>query len=417
MKRLIFYYDVVCPYAYLASTRIEALARRAGIELEWEPILLGGVYRALGSPDRPSSAMPAAKMRLGALDLQRFAALYGVPLSFPAEHPRRTVEAMRLCHAVSGPDRVRLTHALYRAYFREHRDISDRAVLADICESLGLPRALAEARLDDADLKDALRAATDRAVADGVFGVPGMVIVRGESRTLFWGQDRLHLVEAALSDGARPTLLPALAPSRPGGELDFFYDFSSPYAYLASTQIERVAEARGAQVRFRPFLLGALFKAIGTPVVPIQAASEPKRRYLARDATDWASWWKVPFSWPSRFPMRTVLPLRLVLAVDEPLRPALTHAIFRAYWSSDRDISDPSVLAELVKEVGADPAALARAESDPAPKAALFSATDEAVKLGICGAPTFVVRGQLFWGQDRLELVDRALAGWEPPGL
>jgi 2-hydroxychromene-2-carboxylate isomerase len=193
--------------------------------------------------------------------------------------------------------------------------------------------------------------------------------------------------------------------------VDFYYDFSSPYAYLGSTQIERVAAAHGATVRWRPFLLGALFKAIGTPVVPIQATSEPKRRYLQRDVHDWAAYWGVDFAWPSRFPMRTVLPLRLVLAVDEARRPALSHAIFRAYWVEDRDIADPAVLAPIA----GDDAALARAESDPGPKQALIGLTDEAVRAGLCGAPSFVVRGHLFWGQDRLQMVDRVLGGWDAP--
>lgn len=196
--------------------------------------------------------------------------------------------------------------------------------------------------------------------------------------------------------------------------IDFYYDFSSPYAYLGATQIERVAREHGGAVVWRPFLLGALFKAIGTPVVPIQAVSEPKRRYYARDAADWAAYWGVPFSWPSRFPMRTVLPLRLVLAVDEARRPELSLAIFRAYWAEDRDISDPAVLAPIVS----DPVALERAQApDPAVKQALVEATDAALAAGVCGAPSFVVDGHLFWGQDRLDMVARVLDGWQPPTL
>jgi 2-hydroxychromene-2-carboxylate isomerase len=195
--------------------------------------------------------------------------------------------------------------------------------------------------------------------------------------------------------------------------VDFWYDFSSPYAYLGSTQIERVAAKHSARVNWRPFLLGALFKQIGTPDVPMLAVSEAKRRYLAQDMRDWAEYWSVPLVWPTRFPMRTVLPLRLVLAVDEARRPALSHAIFRAYWAEDRDISDPTVLAALCDDADA----LSRAKSDPEIKQALIASTSEAERTGLCGAPSFVVRGHLFWGQDRLDLVDRVLGGWEPPGV
>jgi 2-hydroxychromene-2-carboxylate isomerase len=197
-RRLLFYYDVVCPYAYLGSTRVEALAARAGVPLVLEPILLGGVFRAIGAPDVPAEQMSLAKARLNLLDMQRYAALHGVPLALHPRHPRRSVEAMRLCHLVDGTDRARLMHALYRAYFGQQRDLADRAVLADVLFELGLPRALAERGIDDEAPKAALRATTDRAIADGVFGVPAFVIVTPAGRRLFWGQDRMHLVEAAL---------------------------------------------------------------------------------------------------------------------------------------------------------------------------------------------------------------------------
>ena len=197
-------------------------------------------------------------------------------------------------------------------------------------------------------------------------------------------------------------------------EVTFFYDFSSPFAYLGATQIERVAREAGARVRFSPMLLGAVFKAIGTPIVPIAAASEPKRRYLQRDVLDWAGYWQEPFAWPSRFPMRTVLPLRLVLAVDEAQHAPLMHAIFRAYWAEDRDISDPAVLSSLLAASNIDASALDRAQSDPAPKQALVDATDRALAAGVCGAPSFLVRTHLFWGQDRLDFVRAALQGWTP---
>src|SRR5262249_43042857 len=115
---LIFYYDVVCPYAYLASTRIEALARRVNVPLRWKPILLGGVFKAIGRDETP---LPAPKARLNLLDIRRQAEDLGVPLEMPADHPRRTVAAMRLLHCVDGEARVRLTHALYRAYWVEGR--------------------------------------------------------------------------------------------------------------------------------------------------------------------------------------------------------------------------------------------------------------------------------------------------------
>jgi len=189
MARFTFYYDVVCPYAYLASTQIEATAARAGAEIEWVPVLLGGIFRAIGQQDVPARAMPPAKQHLNLLDMKRYADYYGVPLQLHPRHPLRSVEAMRLLHTVAGEARVALTKALYRAHFVENRDISDRAVLREYGDI---------SRLDSPDIKEALRAATTRAVDDGAFGVPAFVVEQQGRRFLFWGQDRLFFVEKAL---------------------------------------------------------------------------------------------------------------------------------------------------------------------------------------------------------------------------
>jgi len=193
-------------------------------------------------------------------------------------------------------------------------------------------------------------------------------------------------------------------------EVVFYYDFSSPYAYLGATQIARVAAEAGARVVWRPILVGALFHEIGTPNVPLDDFPAAKRAYMLRDLMHWASHWGVPFAWPSRFPMRTVAPLRLALAVEAAGGDiaAISRRLFAAYWVEDRDIADADVLRDV-----ADGAALAAIET-PAIKAALRANTDEAIAAGVCGVPSFRVRQHLFWGQDRLALVARTLAGWEP---
>jgi 2-hydroxychromene-2-carboxylate isomerase len=207
--RLTFYYDLVCPFAYLASTQVEALAARAGAEIEWVPILLGGVFRAIaddhrrraqlseagGASDRPAAAMSPQKRWLSYADMMRWADVYGVTLKLHPRHPLRTVDAMRLLHTVDGEARVALTHRLYRAHFVENRDLDERAVLAEFGDV---------ARIDTPEIKDALHQATDRAVADGVFGVPAFVVEQRGQRFLFWGQDRMHFVEKALGGWAVP---------------------------------------------------------------------------------------------------------------------------------------------------------------------------------------------------------------------
>jgi len=194
-------------------------------------------------------------------------------------------------------------------------------------------------------------------------------------------------------------------------EVVFYYDFSSPYAYLGATQIERVAAAEGARVVWRPILVGALFNQIGTPNVPLDQFPGAKRAYMLRDLMHWASHWGVELRWPSRFPMRTVAPLRLALAVEAAGGDIaeVSRRIFAAYWVEDRDIADPHVLRDF--------GAVTELEGLEAPaiKAALRKNTDEAIAAGVCGVPSFRVREHLFWGQDRLPLVARTLAGWDPP--
>ncbi len=197
-------------------------------------------------------------------------------------------------------------------------------------------------------------------------------------------------------------------------ELSFYFDFSSPFAYLGATQIDALAQRAGARLHYRPFLLGALFKAVGTPNVPLFTMSEPKRRHVGLDLHRWADHYGVPFRFPSRFPMNTVKPLRMVLQLSEAEMPRLVHPIFAAYWAEDRDISDDATLVELANRAGFEGEALLAGTSRDEVKQKLFAATDEAVKAGVCGVPSFLVGDLLFWGQDRLLFVEKALAGWRP---
>ena len=200
--------------------------------------------------------------------------------------------------------------------------------------------------------------------------------------------------------------------------LEFFYDFSSPYAYLAHEEVARVAAANGAQLVYRPFFLGGLFKGLGSALVPINEATEQKRAWLRKDIYRWAEVRELPLAWPSRFPMNTIAALRVVLQLLGPehheAHGRVCGAIFRAYWGHDKDISDPAVLAEVLTSAGVDAQALLEGTRDPAVKASLFAATEEAQARGAIGAPTCFVDDLCFWGQDRLEMAAMALKGWRP---
>lgn len=164
-------------------------------ELVWRPMLLGGVFRAIGAPDRPGDVMNRPKAVMNLLDMYRWADHFGVPFQMPAGHPRRSVEAMRLVVAHEGAARVALSKALFDAYWVRGQDITKPEVLAICLERAGLDRAgLDRAGLDD--VKQRLREATDEAIGRGVFGAPAFWVE--PQGLLFWGQDRLDFVAKAL---------------------------------------------------------------------------------------------------------------------------------------------------------------------------------------------------------------------------
>ena len=191
MSKLRFYYDIVCPFAYVASTRVVEISREARIDLEWKPVLLGGIYQGTGAVQDPNAVMPASKSRLTRLDARRQADLAGIPLEFPAEHPRRTVAAMRLLLAVDDQHRADLTADLFRAYWVSGLDIADLDVLQSLAAPYGLDVRAVNA---DSGIRQGLFDASAHAVSLGAFGVPTMEL----GDRIWWGADRLPFVRAAL---------------------------------------------------------------------------------------------------------------------------------------------------------------------------------------------------------------------------
>jgi len=186
--------------------------------------------------------------------------------------------------------------------------------------------------------------------------------------------------------------------------LEFFYDFVSPYSYLASTRVEALAARTGAALRWRPFLLGGVLKATGNRA-PIETVA--KGRHMWLDLERWSRRLEVPFRRPTTFPFGSILALRAALAAAPADQPKATHAIYRAAWADGRDIADPAVLTAILSEAGLDGAALVAAA--PSMKEALAAQTQEAVDRGTYGAPTFFVGTELFVGNDRLDFVEEAL--------
>lgn len=191
---------------------------------------------------------------------------------------------------------------------------------------------------------------------------------------------------------------------------DFFFDVVSPYSYLASTQLEALCTRTGATVRFRPFFLGGLMQATGNSP-PLTTTVVPKRGWLLQDVRDWADYYGVPFNFPPfAFPFSSLKAERFLTAVvDDEARRLLALKLFDSVWVQGKAIDDPARLVELASSVGLDGAALLAASETEGTKNALKAATEELVKMGAFGAPTFVYAGRFYWGNDRLVLLEAAL--------
>ena len=190
----------------------------------------------------------------------------------------------------------------------------------------------------------------------------------------------------------------------------FHFDFSSPYGYLAAQRIDALAARHGRTVDWRPMLLGVAFRQTG--MAPLTAVPL-KGDYSTRDFARSARFHGVDFRMPSRFPIPSQAPGRLVtwLKVTEPSAAIpVAKALYRAYFVDDRDISDADMAADVAAESGVDRADARAAMDDPQVKDAFRRDVDEALARGVFGSPYIVVDGEPFWGVDRLEQVDRWLA-------
>lgn len=202
--------------------------------------------------------------------------------------------------------------------------------------------------------------------------------------------------------GTAPVRLPPRG-TLSGMTLGFWFDFASTYYYPAAMRVEPLAAGRGVAVEWRAFLLGPIFRDQGWSDSPFNLYPV-KGRYMWRDLERICAGAGLPFRRPSAFPRNGLLAARIACRfADEPWVPAFVRAVFSANFAEDCDTSSAETVARCVAVAGADPAAVIAAAESAESKAALRARTEEAARLGIFGAPSFVAGGELFWGNDRLE--------------
>jgi 2-hydroxychromene-2-carboxylate isomerase len=193
-------------------------------------------------------------------------------------------------------------------------------------------------------------------------------------------------------------------------QVEFYFDFGSPTAYLAYTQLPKIAKACGAELVWRPMLLGGVFKATGNQS-PVLIA--PKGAWMWHDMDRWARRYGVPLAKNPHFIINTLALMRGAagLQMRKPeLFPYYVKAMFHAMWVEPCNLGDPEVVATTLRNEGFDATAFAALTGDAAVKAKLIALTDEAVRRGVFGAPTMFVGNEMFFGQDRLDFVREALS-------
>lgn len=197
----------------------------------------------------------------------------------------------------------------------------------------------------------------------------------------------------------------------PAKTVEFYFDFGSPAAWLAHTQMPVLARDTGAQVVYRSMLLGGVFQGTGNrpPIsVPLKGS------YLFTDLSRFARRYGVPLVMNPAFPINTITLMRLDVGLERAADPRLAayrDAMFRAIWVDQQNMNDPATVAQVLAGAGFDPQQMLALASDPAVKEDLRARTQAAVDRGIFGAPTFFVGDAMFWGQDRLDFVREALQG------
>ena len=185
----------------------------------------------------------------------------------------------------------------------------------------------------------------------------------------------------------------------------FLFDYNSPYAYFASLQVEAICGRHGAEIQWEPIVLGGIFKEDNT--TPAHAI-EKRRRYVMQDLINLSEVYGLPYKERTTFLFNPILAMRATLQVDqgEP-RAKAVHSLFSGAFERDLDLGDSDTVAMLLNEAGLDGAALVEGSQQQWVKDALKKSTDDALAAGVFGAPTCILDdGRMFWGHDRLKVLD-----------
>ena len=184
---------------------------------------------------------------------------------------------------------------------------------------------------------------------------------------------------------------------------DFYFDFASPYTFLAHKEIRKIEEQHSINIKYMPVLLGGLLKSAGIKPnidIPIKA------KYMIKDCKLWAEKYKITFKFNNYFPINTLDLMRCVLVAEKKdIAQNFIDRVFDAIWKNDLNLNDNTMVEKLLKNLDINPRTFLLEAADPKIKDDLKKKTEEASQKGIFGLPSFIVNNKIFWGQDRLEFV------------
>jgi len=191
--------------------------------------------------------------------------------------------------------------------------------------------------------------------------------------------------------------------TKPDGEIEFWFEFASTYSYLSVMRIEDAAARLGVTVAWKPFLLGPIFKSFGWDSSPF-LQQKAKGEYMWQDMARQCHKHELPWTRPTTFPRRTLLPLRVALiGAEAPWMGEYCRRIMSLNFAADREIDSPEVVGDVLTQLGLPAARLIDTAQAEKTKRQLREQTDTAMARGVFGAPTFFVQGEMFWGNDRLD--------------
>jgi 2-hydroxychromene-2-carboxylate isomerase len=196
--------------------------------------------------------------------------------------------------------------------------------------------------------------------------------------------------------------------------LEFFYDLTSPWTYLAFTGIRPIAEKYGVDIEWRPIIVGGVFNVVNKDLYAQREkmfGNERRMRYMMKDLKDWADLRGIEIKWPSFHPASAVKCMRgCFVAEEQGLLVPYSEAVFEAYWGRCEDVSQEEVLGAIVSDLGMDAAAFLESITEQVVKDKLRANTDEVIERGAYGSPTIFINGDdMYFGNDRLPLVESKL--------